>query len=248
MSIVLDVKGRTFNSLVNYYNKEKNLKKFIAVCQSMVKSKDSTPEMRGEICESVLYVMLTDFIVKHNLKDWRISKGLILKNVSDGSNPNYLTELDLTLFTPKCVFSFECKSYKGEKFLCDKGTLYLKNGVGRKKRMDIFAQHIKHFYVLEDNIRIALKEVLPSKYKSYRLLCFEFSDTPLIDERDDKYKGLFPVCTVNNLYNIFKSYNERPDYWDMERINKVVDIIEKAGKKNKKSHLDYVTSINRNRS
>lgn len=244
----MDVKGRTFNSLVNYYCKDRNLKRFLAVCQAMVKSKDSTPEMRGEICESVLYVMLTDFINKNNLTDWRISKGLILKNVSDGTNPNHLTELDLTLFTPKCIFSFECKSYKGEKYLKDKGLLYLKKAKRHIKSIDIFDQHIKHFYVLEDNLKIALKQVKPSKYKSYRLLCFEFSDTPLVDKREDKYKALFPVCNVDNLYSIFKHYNDRPDYWDMERVNRVVDIIEKASEKNKKNHLDYVTSLHHSRS
>lgn len=244
----MDVKGKTYNSLISYYNKEKNLKKFLAVCDCMVKSQTSTPEMRGEICESVLYIMLTDFIEKNKLTDWRISKGLILKNISEEKSSEYVTELDLTLFTPKCVFSFECKSYKGQKRLKDKGTLYLKRSKGYKKSVDIFDQHVKHFNVLEENLKCALNPVKSLTYKSYRLLCFEFSDTPLIDKREDKYRALFPVCNSNNLYNIFKGYKDRPVYWNMDRVNRVVDIIEKATEKNTKRHIDYVSSLNHSRS
>lgn len=243
----MDVKDKTYNSLVNYYKKERNIKKFLAVCNEMICSPNSTPEMRGEICESVLYVMLIDFIKRNKIKDWRISKGLILKNIDDNKNSKYFTELDLTLFTPKCIFSFECKSYKGEKFLKDKGTLYVKRNGRFRKGMDIFDQHIKHFDVLKDNLNFALNPVNHSKFKSYRLLCFEMSDSPLMDNREDKYKGMFPVCNVNNLYSIFKNYNERPDYWNMERVNKVVDIIEMAKEKNSKRHLQYVTNLRGNR-
>ena len=65
----MDVKNKTFNSLVNYYNKDKNIKKFLALTKAMVTSPKSTPLMRGEICESVLYVILTDFIERNNLKN-----------------------------------------------------------------------------------------------------------------------------------------------------------------------------------
>ena len=244
----MDVKNKTFNSLVNYYNKDKNIKKFLALTKAMVTSPKSTPLMRGEICESLLYVILTDFIERNNLKDWRISKGLILKDIREGANKDYLTELDLTLFTPKCIFSFECKSYRGEKFLTDTGSLYVKRGKRYRKVMNVFDQHAKHFNVLQDNLKCAYQPNEDERFKSYRLLYFDFGDIPTEDRREDKYRGMFPICNVNNVYSLFKDFNKRPNYWDMNRVNRVVDIIEKAGEKNAKLHLDYVTNLKRVRS
>lgn len=245
--LVLDIKDKTFESLTNYYSKVQDMDLFISVCKEMVKAKNSTPQMRGEVCESVLYVMLKTFIEKNNLTDWRISKGLILKNVDD-YNSSYFTELDITLFTPECVIGFECKSYKGEKYLSDKGTLYLVKKGKSKKVMDVFDQHYKHFMALENNIRCALQPVMHSKYKSYRLVYFDFGDVPTEDRREPNCRALFPIANTDNLFNLFRGYSERPKYWDMKVVNRVVDIIEKASKKNASAHLDYVASLNRGRS
>lgn len=242
-----NIKDKTFDSLVRYYNKEKNVKKFIDVCKKMIIAPNSTPQIRGEICESVLFVMLTDFIEKNNLKDWRISKGLILKDLNSPKDSKFLTELDLTLFTPKCIFSFECKSYKGEKYLDDKGTLYVKSGNRFKKKLDVFQQHYNHFKVLDNNVKCAFRPSDSKKFKSYRLLYFDFGDIPTEDRRSSEYKKLFPICNVNNLYSLFLEYSKRPDYWDMNYINKVVDVIEMAKEKNTKLHLEYVTNLKHTR-
>ena len=243
-----DIKDKTFNTLVNYYYKEKNLKKFIEVCKAMVKAPNSTPQMRGEICESVLFVMLNSFIEKYDLKDWRVAKGLILKDMNSHKNSNFLTELDLVLFTPKCIFSFECKSYRGEKYLKDKGTLYVKSGKTFKKKLDVFKQHYNHFTVLDSNLKCALNpNAYHDVYKSHRLFYFDFGDVPTLDKREECYKQIFPICNVDNLYGIFKNYKRRPDYWNMNFVNKVVDIIEKASENNVKNHLNYVTNL-RNKS
>ena len=144
----MGIKDSTFDTLVKFYHKTKNIKKFTLICNAMVCDNDSTAEMRGEIAETILYIILEDFIEKNNLTDWRISKGMILKDINSNSYNEYFTELDLTLFTPKCVFSFECKSYKGIKHLSDKGTLHVKRGKTFKKALDVFDQHAKHFNVL----------------------------------------------------------------------------------------------------
>lgn len=243
---IISVKDNTFDVLVSYYERTKDLKKFIAVCREILEKKASTPEMRGEVCEIVLYVMLNDFIEKNNLKDWRVSKGLILKDVNREKDHGYYTEVDLTLFTPKCVYSFECKCYKGKKYLSDKGTLYVKRGKEYKKSLDVFDQHFKHFKVLYENIKFAIdKSVDSSKYKTFKLLYFDFSIERTEDRRDDKYKSLFPIINESNLYSLFRSYNQRPNYWNMNLVNKAIDIIEKASKSNSKKHLDYVKSLHR---
>lgn len=58
---------------------------------------------------------------------------------------------------------------------------------------------------------------------------------------------MFPICNVNNLHSLFMDYNKRPDYWNMNYVNKVVDIIEKVQEKNTKLHLDYVTNLHGNK-
>lgn len=240
------IKNRTFNSLVGYYQNHRNLDRFLEVCKTMIRDKKSTPEMRGEICESVLYVMLKDYIDRNKLKDWRISKGLILKDIKSDRNSKFLTELDLVLFTPKCVFSFECKSYRGEKYLAEEGTLYVKNGNQFEKKLDVFKQHYNHFKVLGTNINSGL--LSPNgrntkTFKSHRLLYFDFSDVPTLDKRSEANKKVFPICNVNNLYSLFKDYDKRPDYWNMDFINKVVDVIESVNEKNTKNHRAYVSGL-----
>lgn len=244
---VITIKDSTFDVLVNYYKKNQDLKRFILVCREILDKKASTPEMRGEVCETVLYVMLSDFIEKNNLKDWRISKGLILKDIEKDRNHNYFTEVDLTLFTPKCVYSFECKCYKGEKFLSDRGTLFVKRGNDFKKSLDVFDQHFKHFKVLFNNIKCGLSKTVDDKnYKSFKLLYFDFSTERTGDKRDEKFKHLFPIINEDNLFSLFKTYAKRPDYWNMQIVNKVVDIIEKGSKKNAIKHLEYVRSLRHN--
>lgn len=234
---------------MDYYNKINDLDRFILVCREMLEKKASTPEMRGEICEVVLYVMLNDYIKKNNLKDWRISKGLILKDVNREKDHNYYTEVDLTLFTPKCIYSFECKCYKGEKYLADRGTLFVKRGKSYKKALDVFDQHYKHFKVLYDNVKVGMdKSVDDKKYKSFKLLYFDFSTERTQDKRDAKYKSLFPIINENNLFSLFKTYDDRPNYWNMPIVNKVVNIIEKNKESNTKNHLEYVSNLNHNRS
>lgn len=246
--VIISVKDNTFNVLVDYFNKTKDLEKFILVCREMLSKKASSPEIRGEICETVLYVMLNDYITKNNLKDWRVSKGLIIKDVNKESDHNYFTEVDLTLFTPKCIYSFECKCYKGKKYLKDKGTLFVKRGKSYKEALDVFDQHFKHFKVLFDTVKPGLdKRVDDKNYKAFKLLYFDFSIERTVDKRDAKFKSLFPIINENNLFSLFSTYDERPNYWNMEIVNKVVDIVEKASEKNAKKHLDYVTSLARNR-
>ena len=245
---IISIKDSTFDVLVNYYNKNKDLKRFILVCREILDKKASTPEMRGEVCETVLYVMLTHFIEKNNLKDWRVSKGLVLKDVEQDRDHRYFTEVDLTLFTPKCVYSFECKCYKGVKYLKDKGTLYVKRGKSYKKQLDVFDQHFKHFKVLFNNIKCGLSKTVDDKnYKSFKLLYFDFSTERIEDKRDEKFKQLFPIINEDNLFSLFKTYGKRPNYWNMEIVNKVVNIVEKASEENAKKHLDYVTSLGHSR-
>lgn len=248
MSIIpSSIKDKTFDKLVSYYEETGDVKKVVSVCREIVKSPESNGIIRGETAEIVLYVMLLDFIKRNNLTDWRICKGLILKDV-DCYDGKYFTEVDLTVFTPKCIFSFECKSYKGPKYLIDKGTLYSKKGGKFTKALDVYDQHVKHFNTLFKNIESGLnKGISNPRYKSFKLLYFDFADVPTEDRRDKQFKAVFPIINYKNLYKLFVDYWDRPDYWNMNSVNRMVDIIEKTGEKNQKRHLSYVTGLRSSR-
>ena len=237
-------KIRTNSVLMNYYNNNSdNLKKVIEVCKAMLKSKNSSADIRGELCETLLVIMLEDFIKKNNLDraGWFLSKGLILKDL-DNPTSEYLTELDITLFTPKKIYLFECKSYKGEKMVDKELTLYTKSSKGWNKKFDVYDQHTKHFLALYKYLE-GFRERVNSKYKPYKIVAFDFSDGDIIDKRAEKYKELFPIKNETNLYDIFKTYNDEPIQWDISYVRKVVEKLEETKGSLTAKHLDYVTSL-----
>ncbi|MGL4949807.1 MAG: hypothetical protein ACRC5M_05450, partial [Anaeroplasmataceae bacterium] len=78
----MSVKESTKEELYKYYkSNNKNISRVVKVSKAILLSKRSTPIIRGEVCEALLVLMLTDYIRKNNLKEegWFISKGLILK-------------------------------------------------------------------------------------------------------------------------------------------------------------------------
>ena len=68
---------------------------------------------------------------------------------------------------------------------------------------------------------------------------FDFADIPTEDKRETKYRSLFPIINSNNIYSLFKDYSDRPDYWNMNVVNKVVDIVEK----NKEGKYSLILSM-----
>lgn len=208
----------------------------------MLKSPKSTPVIRGEICEVVLLVMLEDYIKKNNLEKegWFLCQGLILKDLENPLS-NYLTELDITLFTPKKIYLFECKSYKGDKKFIKECTLVLKNRKSNKS-FDVYSQHIKHYKALYKYL-VKFKYPLETKYKPYKIACFNFSEGVVTDERDSKYQNLFPVLDESNLYDLFSTYKSEPVQWDINYVRRVVSILDVSKKTLTDSHLKYVTDL-----
>lgn len=240
-----DVKNKTSTILLDYYKKNRNLRNFIEVSRQMLIQKGTSPLIRGEICEVVLSVILTEFILKNKLnsKGWFISKGLIV-NDKYNSCSDYLTEIDLTLFTPKMVYIFECKSYKGSKVLRDKGSLYVKNGTRELFKLDVFEQNRKHSLAL-------LKYLIPyltnksSSNKLVKMIMFDFSIGEYEDLRDDKYKKIFPLLNDRTVLRLFDTYSSKDDVWNMRGISSVVDELNSSLSLKTEDHLNYVKSLRR---
>lgn len=240
-----DIKNKTSEVLYNYFNKEKSLSKLIVTARGMLSSSSSTPQIRGEICETVLSIMLEEYIKRYNLSDkWHLSKGLILK---DRLNPNsdYSTELDLTLFTAETIYCFECKSYRGEKILKDKGKLYIRYKGKDNFQIDIYEQHKKHFYALIKYLKdYQIKGV--ENGKPVKIVIFNFSEGDLIDERDMRYRKLFPVVDESQVYKLFKYHFDAPKFWDMNRLRGKIIELEEKSKGLYDDHICYVSSLHNN--
>lgn len=234
----------TFNNMLSLYQRLGSIEKFKRVSKEIVSSPNSTRIMRGEVAESLLYVMLEHYIKVNNIKDWRITKGTILKKKKNNGK-HHMCELDVTLFTPKCIFCFECKSYKGKTFLLNEGSLFT---VGKDNnlifKVDVYKQQMNHVETLEHNLSYALVEKRNgSKYRSLKILMFDFADISTVDKRVKVNRELFPLLNENSLYNLFIDYNKRPTYWDMDKVNKILDIIEKNKSQLRIEHLKYVDSL-----
>lgn len=240
-----NLKNKTSTALLNYYSENPNLANFINVARKMLVVKGTSPLIRGEICEIVLEIILKEFMNKNKniTKDWILEGGLI---INDKNNPtsDYLTEIDRVLFTPRMIYVFECKSYKGEKLLKDKGSLYVKKGNKFSMKLDVFEQNRKHSVAL-------LKYILPSmKNKSsdnklVKMAMFDFSIGEYTDRREDKFKGIFPLVDDKTVLNLFKGYSSKDECWDMEKLKGIIESLNIDKSKKVNDHLNYVKGIKR---
>lgn len=187
--------------------------------------------MNGELCETVLEIVIREWMKEHSdiTQEWYISKGLILK---DPSRPRsrYLTELDLTLFTPSCVYLFECKSYAGEKRLVDKGMIVRLYG----NSCDVFKQNAAHLLTLHNNIKAF------SENPQYKMCIFDFSVGKCDDMRDEKYKQVLPYTTISNVLDMLST---GPRVWNMSKLLPAVRIMEDASERLRPQHLKYVKEL-----
>ena len=238
----MNVKDATRVNMIKMWNKTKDLSKFIKIVRATLNKPNSSPEIRGEMCEVVLELILKKYIHDHN-KPWFVSKGLILKDL-DRLNSNYSTELDLTLFTESLVVAFECKSYKGDKKLKRECSIYTKNNNGGYNfKYDVYSQHIKHFNVLHKNIKQCLET--HKNVKPYKICLFQFASGTLIDERDVKYKRLMPCTDEANINRFLDSLSNREKYWNLTELKNLINTLESDKETKTIEHLNYVKSIRR---
>lgn len=184
-------------------------------------------QFNGEVCETVLEMILQK-IIKEEHPDWFYSKSMILPNPD--SNNEFLTELDFVLFTPNCVYCIECKSYAGKKIITDKGTVEL-----NKYSRDVYKQNIMHLEMLSKLIGNF------SESPVYRMVLFNFSRGDIVDKRDEKWKGIFPVVDENTFPFVFKQ--EGKAVWDMQGLRAARVKLERFSEQNRERHLAYVQSL-----
>lgn len=188
--------------------------------------------MNGEMGEVVLEILIRDYCAQHprQTSDWFWSKSLILKDPS--SNTDFLTELDFTLFTPECIYLFECKSYSGDKQLVDNGKLIRSNG----NSCDVYKQNLLHAKTLDKNLKhLAAKPI-------YRMVMFNFSEGEMKDCRTEQAKFSMPCVTDKDWQSVLITGTP---VWNLKNVKPVISTIEKASKNLRDKHLKYVKSLER---
>lgn len=244
----MSYKNASHDVLMNYYDSH-SLEQTLAVARAMLRSasykdvKAFTSHVHGEICETVLEILVTDYVKNNPSKTegWFMSKGLIIKDIENPNN-GYFTELDYTVFTPQKIFAFECKSYGGDKRIIKQCTISKKKGGS----FDVYAQHEKHARVLAKQLRPFRK----SKYlerPAYQLALFDFSVGKTVDVRDPKDKIVMPCLNEKNVLNIFSIYENDPVIWNMPHLEKAIKIIERRHNNYAEKHLQYVQEVNKRR-
>lgn len=235
-------KDRTSKAIKEVYNKH-GKEVALSVAIKALQSKDYKDnremniELNGELCECILEIIIRDFIKKNptHTKNWIIVRGLILKDKNNPSS-NFLTEIDLILFTPSKLYAFECKSYKGDKTLTKHGTL-----TSPKYSVDVYKQSKVHesailstfgsFKTLADGI--ALQNVL-----------FEFSLGNLEDNRLKVHKNELLYCNIHNVSKLLEIASlDNVIRWDMKYVKKAVDLIIPRLEVLREKHLQYVKSL-----
>lgn len=244
----MNYKESTHTLLLEQYQKFGS-ERTIAIARAMLQSNTHKKEkaflshVHGEICETVLEMLILDFIKENNLssKGWFYETGLILRDVNKPGS-GYFTELDVTLFTPQKIFAFECKSYGGDKRITDKCTIRKKKG----GTFDVYDQHMKHFKVLADQMQpFRIASIKTRGVAPYQLILFDFALGNTEDVRDTSSKLLMPCLDEKNVTNILKESFGDPVQWDIVRVRKAINIITRNKEKNTESHLNYVKGLHK---
>lgn len=198
--------------------------------------------LHGEICETILELGLQFYQEQHRKEttSWFWKKGLILKDPTS-ANSKYLTELDLTLFTPQMIYVFECKSYGGKKVLSGKCTLQTAN-----RTCDVYRQNAAHEETLLKNIN-AFRLPGEAAYKAVgtKKILFSFALGELEDTRTNEDKREMPYLTYRTLFPYLEASAKGSAVWDVIALKKAMNVIERAGASLSKKHLEYVKSIKR---
>lgn len=194
-------------------------------------------ELNGELCETVLEILLKSYYCRNlsAAKEWHFVKSFVLSE--RGKSPyDFLTEIDLALFTPACIFLFECKSYSGEKTLIDDGKLY-RNG---KFACDVFSQSLLHKRTLEPWVN---DFVVSGRTPLIQMCMFEYSNGPLTDKRGRAARIEMPCLNAAQVIDYVKGFTET--VWNMAVLKKALGVLEVSSDNFRSAHLNYVKELHK---
>lgn len=237
----MEYKNSTRSALRKLYH-EHGIEITLRVAESALRNKKFNYDknfyidFHGEIAETVLECMLEDWMKKHPMetKDWVLTKGLILKDI-DNLKSKFSTEIDLAVFTPNCIYLFECKSYSGSNILVGNGMIRKQDGT----EFNAYKQSKLHHDILLKFVQNYLTEQGEVKIK---LVLFNFSTGKFIDRRNRIAKGKMILCDKDNVLKVFKDNNKKEN-WKIKELKVVVNRLQKASVKARSAHIQYVKGL-----
>lgn len=187
-------------------------------------------ELHGEICETVLEMLLDEVVKKR--PECSMQKSLVLWNRKNPAN-GFLTELDWTLFTPECIYLFECKSYSGKKELTGEGILSRENG----KSYNVYKQSVIHKETLYDWVE---PFVLSGKTPLLQMVLFDFSQGEIEDKRSKVAKMELPVLNERTLLPFLENESKSEKVWNTRALREVGEKLSAKSDELRETHLKYV--------
>lgn len=225
-------------SLYKQYGKEKT----IALAEKMLHTKagsddvDFKRDLHGEICETVLEILILEEMKRNpRAKNWVYCKGMILKN-RDNTQKEFFTEMDIVLFTPECIFLFECKSYTGDKVLVGNGILKRASG----NSCDVFSQSLLHKEIIEKWMQ---DFVVRGRVPVIQMCMFDFSSGEIVDKRSRAAKAEMPCLNASNVMKYVTLPGDR--VWDIVGIAQAKPMFDRVSSQLRKQHLTYVRELHR---
>lgn len=201
--------------------------KKIAEAMKSGKDMDAVNNICGELAEVVCEIMLIEFCTKHKDKSFYV-KGLCLENKL---NPGKTTELDLTLFTPGKIVLLESKFRKGSVSLVDECSIETSYS-----NTDVIGQNKHHLRVLGQYTEFYRnKEVADAK--PYLLSLFLETPNGISDNREEQFKLRYPLLTRERFYKYLNSVCFSQNNWDVPRVYKAVEFINRESKANMQKHM-----------
>lgn len=240
----MDYKKSTRTALIECYN-QYGLDILVKAARGALADKSHSKErlfvssFHGEIAETVLELQIKTFMQEHpkQTKNWVLAKSIILPD-ADNTESEFLTELDLVLFTPQQVFLFECKSYNADKTISGKGTLECKG-----KKFDVFSQNSLHAKTLQKLITKCRTTAEPQS-SGIQMILFDFALGKTIEKRSKQAQMVMPCINETKIEKLLSDTIKIDSViWDMRYIEQIVEVIIRRGESLRRRHLQYVRSL-----
>lgn len=212
-----------------------SLKQYIETPDS-VDGKSFHTDFNGEVCETVLEMLIDDYKKKHpQAHGWMFNRSLILSDPTKPRDNQFLTEIDLLLMTPQCFYVFECKSYSGDKTLYGDGKLIREKG----NSCDVYKQNRMHLEVVQKWLDRL------SNRPRYQMVMFDFSNGELHDDRSSVAKAVMPCVNELSFNSLFSGNLDA--VWDVDVIKEVHRLFSSETDALRAKHLAYVKSLHASR-
>lgn len=219
----------------------KGLPAFLEACKEVVttskfRGEDVSPAERGGVCELVLQRILQTYFKVSGVQG-SFYRSVVLKDQTGrGTYTGRYNEIDGVIVSPGYIMAVECKSYRGNMRLIDRGTLT----DGKSRTIDLYAQSLSHKSILT---AYAKQLALPDRRAGLPVLYigFLYAESKVRDDRTEAAKREFPIITQSELMALLGRMEKRfaASVFDYQRS---CDVFGKCSRSRvlHDKHADYV--------